>query len=44
MTHYDDLRDNISRKVSRYDRIADVIIAVILGVLGAAALVHWWAR
>lgn len=28
---------------SRTERIAGVLLAVVIGVLGAAALVHWWA-
>ena len=25
------------------ERVAGVVIAVVLGILGAAALAHWWA-
>lgn len=28
---------------SRTERMAGVIVAVVIGVLGAMALVHWWA-
>jgi hypothetical protein len=28
---------------SRTERAAGVVLAVVIGLLGAAALLHWWA-
>lgn len=28
---------------SRTERAAGVVLAVVIGVIGAAGLVHWWA-
>lgn len=28
---------------SRTERAAGVVLAVVLGIIGAAMLVHWWA-
>ena len=25
------------------NRIADVVVAIVLGIAGAAGLLHWWA-
>jgi hypothetical protein len=36
-------RELQSRQVRRTDRIADVVFACMLGVLGAMLLVHWLA-
>ena len=37
------LTDRESRRVRRFDRAADALLASVLGILAAAALVHWWA-
>lgn len=29
--------------VSRSERIAGVVLAVVIGIVGAALLAHWWA-
>lgn len=31
------------RRVTTTERIAGVVLAVVIGIIGAAALVHWWA-
>ena len=31
------------RPETRGEQIAGVVLAVVIGILGAAALVHWWA-
>ena len=31
------------RKAERTQRIANVLVAVVLGILGAAGLIHWFA-
>lgn len=28
---------------STAERIAGVVLAVVIGILGAAALIHWWS-
>lgn len=28
---------------SRTERAAGVVLAVVIGIIGAASLVHWWA-
>jgi hypothetical protein len=28
---------------SRFERMADVLLATAIGVVGALALVHWWS-
>ena len=36
--------DPIERvRVSRWERVADVLAAVAIGILSAAALAHWWS-
>jgi hypothetical protein len=31
------------RPQTRGETVAGVVLAVVIGILGAAALVHWWA-
>lgn len=32
-----------SKQPPKPNRIADVVVAVVLGVIGAALALHWWA-
>lgn len=35
--------DHECRRSMRAQRMAEVLLAVVIGILGAAALVHWFA-